>query len=166
MARMGAGIYAAFAVTSIVTGWGSDRLREAGAPANYTCKTALLTGLVLIAGCLIVCSVTGPLGSLLALVGCGVGLGVTTPAIFVTAQSLAGPAAAARWMGVQNSVANVAGITAPLITGIAVDRTGSFSAGFVIAAVVALIGVVAYGVIVRRIEPVRWPVAGALSSAG
>jgi len=35
-----------------------------------------------------------------------------------------------------------------VITGIAVDRTGSFSAGFVIAAAVALVGIVAYGVIV------------------
>jgi dipeptide/tripeptide permease len=65
-------------------------------------------------------------------------------------------------MGVQNLVGNLAGITAPVITGIAVDRTGGFSAGFVIAAVVALAGIVAYGVIVRRIEPIDWLVHGKL----
>ncbi len=165
MAQMGAGIYAVYAITSLITGWGSDRWRMAGATANRVRKTALITGLIVIAGCLVFCSVAGPIGSVLALVGCGVGFGVATPAIFATAQTLAGPAAAGRWMGVQNLVGNLAGIIAPVITGIAVDRTGSFSAGFVIAAVVALVGIVAYGVIVRRIEPIDWPVHGTLGAA-
>ncbi len=165
MAQMGAGIYGVYAVTSVITGWGSDRWRMAGATANRVRKTALITGLVLIAGCLILCSVADLVGSVLALVGCGVGFGVATPALFATAQTLAGPAAAARWMGVQNFVGNLAGIAAPVITGIAVDRTGSFSAGFVIAAVVALVGIVAYGVIVRRIEPIDWPVSGSFGEA-
>jgi len=156
MAQMGAGIYAVYAVTSVITGWGSDRWRIAGASENRVRKTGLITGLVVIAGCLIFCSVAGPLGSVLALVGCGLGFGIATPAIFATAQTLAGPRAAARWMAVQNFIGNLAGITAPVVTGIAVDRTGSFSAGFVIAAVIALVGIVAYGVIVRRIEPIDW----------
>jgi hypothetical protein len=46
--------------------------------------------------------------------------------------------------------------------GIAVDHTGSFAAGFVIAAVLALVGMVAYGVIVRRIEPIDWRVTARL----
>jgi MFS family permease len=158
MAQIGAGIYAFYAVTSIITGWGSDRWRMAGATQNRVRKTSLITGLLLIAGCLVLCSYTGQLGSVLALIGCGVGFGIATPAIFASAQILAGPDAAARWMGVQNFVGNLAGITAPVVTGIAVDRTGSFSAGFVIAALVALVGILAYGVIVRRIEPIDWPI--------
>jgi MFS family permease len=160
MAQVGAGIYGVYAVTSVITGWGSDRWRMAGATTNRIRKTALITGLVVIAGCLIFCSLAGPIGSVFALVGCGIGFGLATPAIFASAQILAGPAAAARWMGVQNFIGNLAGITAPVITGIAVDRTGTFSAGFVIAAVVALVGIVAYGVVVRRIEPIEWPVSG------
>jgi cyanate permease len=54
------------------------------------------------------------------------------------------------------SDANIAGITAPLITGVVVDRTGSFIPAFVIAAMLAAIGIVAFGLIVRRIEPVDW----------
>jgi MFS family permease len=165
MAQLGAGIYGVYALTSLVTGWGSDRWRMAGATSNLVRKTALITGLVLIAACLIVCSVAGTMGSVIALVGCGVGFGMATPALFATAQTLAGPAAAARWMGIQNFVGNLAGITAPVITGVAVDRTGSFSAGFVIAALVALIGIVAYGVVVRRIEPIDWSVSSALGGA-
>lgn len=52
------------------------------------------------------------------------------------------------------------GISAPVITGVVVDRTGSFSSAFLIAAAVALVGMLAYGVIVRRIEPVDWHTAG------
>jgi len=37
-----------------------------------------------------------------------------------------------------------------------VDRTGSFSAAFLLAAGVALVGMFAYGVIVRRIETIDW----------
>jgi cyanate permease len=66
------------------------------------------------------------------------------------------PDAAARLFGVQNFFGNFAGITAPAITGIVVDRTGSFSFAFLIAAVLALVGMIAYGLIVRRIEPVDW----------
>ena len=38
---------------------------------------------------------------------------------------------------------------------------GRFSAGSVVVALVALIGILAYGVIVRRIEPTDWSVSGA-----
>jgi MFS family permease len=47
-------------------------------------------------------------------------------------------------------------MSAPVITGVVVDQTGSFGSAFLIAAAVALLGVFAFGVIVRRIEPVAW----------
>ena len=72
----------------------------------------------------------------------------------------AGPGAAARWWGVQNFMGNLSGISAPVITGVVVDRTGSFSAAFMLAAGVALVGMLAYGVIVRRIETIDWHATG------
>ena len=160
MAQLGAGVYALAAATSVLSGWASDRWLKAGASSNRVRKTALLTGLAALAACLSVCAFAGPLGTLSALAGCGLGLGMLVPAIFASAQTLAGPGAAARWMGVQNFSANLAGISAPVITGIVVDRTGSFSSAFLIAAAAALVGMFAYGVIVRRIEPVDWHTAG------
>jgi MFS family permease len=156
MAQLGAGVYALSAATSVLSGWASDRWLKAGASSNRVRKTALLTGLAALAACLSVCAFAGPLGTLSALAGCGLGLGMLVPAIFASAQTLAGPGAAARWMGVQNFSANLAGISAPLITGVVVDRTGSFSSAFLIAAAVALVGMLAYGVIVRRIETIDW----------
>jgi MFS family permease len=156
MAQMAAGVYAASATASVLTGWACDRWMQAGASTNRVRMSAILTGLAGVAACLGVCAIAGPLGSLLAMVGCGVFLGILVPAYFASAQTLAGPGAAARWFGVQNFVANIAGISAPVITGVVVDRTGSFSSAFLIAAVLSLAGIAAFGLIVRRIELIDW----------
>jgi hypothetical protein len=52
-------------------------------------------------------------------------------------------------------------MSASLVTGMVVDRTGHFGSAFVIAAVFAVIGMVAFGFIVRRIEPIDWRTAEA-----
>jgi MFS family permease len=72
------------------------------------------------------------------------------------AQTLAGPRAAGQWMGIENSLANVSGIIAPLVTGLVIDRTGSFFWPFAIAAGVAMIGALGWGLIVPQVAPVRW----------
>lgn len=166
MAQIGAGVYALSALTCVLTGWVSDRWLRAGASSNRVRKTALLTGLAGVAVCMSACALAGPLGSLVAMAGCGVCLGIAIPALYATAQTLAGPEAAARWFGVQNFFGNFAGISAPMLTGAMVDRTGSFSSAFLIAAALALVGMIAYGLIVRRIEPVDWhtPDVGGLVS--
>lgn len=156
MAPLGAGIFALSAVTAVLTGWASDRWLKAGASSNRVRKTALLSGMVGLAACLSACAFARPLGALTAMAGCGLCLGVLLPAIWASAQTLAGPGAAARWWGVQNCFASLGGISAPVITGVVVDRTGSFSAAFLLAAGVALVGMFAYGVIVRRIETIDW----------
>jgi MFS family permease len=162
MAQIGAGVYALAALASVLTGWGSDRWLAAGASTNRVRMTGLLAGLAGIVVCMTVCALAGPLASVLAMLGCGICLGIVTPALFATVQTLAGPEAAARWQGMQSFFANSAGIIAPVITGVVVDRTGAFSAGFLIAAVLAVVGMIAYGLIVRRIEPIEWPATGGL----
>ena len=160
MAQIGAGVYALSAVTCILTGWVSDHWLAVGASSNRVRKSALLTGFAGIAVCMSACALAGPFGSVLAMAGCGACLGIVTTALYATAQTLAGPEAAARWFGVQNFFGNFAGISAPVITGIVVDRTGSFSFAFLIAAVLALVGMIAYGLIVHRIETVDWHTPG------
>jgi MFS family permease len=156
MAQIGGGVYALSALAAILTGWVSDRWLTAGVSINRVRMTGLLTGLAGIVVCMSVCALAGPFASLLAMAGCGFSLGIVTPALFATVQTLAGPEATARWSGVQNFFGNLSGMTAPVITGVVVDRTGAFSAGFLIAAVLALVGMLAYGVVVRRIEPIDW----------
>ncbi|HEX4861798.1 MAG TPA: hypothetical protein VFV07_11215, partial [Rhizomicrobium sp.] len=67
-----------------------------------------------------------------------------------------GPRAAAKWVGVQNGVANTAGIIAPIVTGKIVDVTGSFEFAFLLAAAVSLLGAVGWGIVLPRVAPVRW----------
>ena len=159
MAPLGAAVYALFGVSSALTGWLSDGWLASGASVNRVRKSAFVGGFAGLAGCMCACASGGPLGSLLAMGGCGICLGIIMTALYATAQTLAGPAAAGRWMGVQNFFGNLAGIIAPVVTGMVVDRTGSFSVAFLIAAVFALIGMLAYGVIVPRIEPIDWRTA-------
>ena len=162
MAQIGAGVYALSALASVLTGWVSDRWLTAGASTNRVRMTGLLTGLAGIVVCMSICALASPLVSVLAMVGCGICLGIVTPAVFATVQTLAGREAAARWQGMQGFFANSAGIIAPVITGVVVDRTGAFAAGFLIAAVLAVMGMIAYGLIVRRIEPIDWRARGRL----
>jgi cyanate permease len=79
--------------------------------------------------------------------------------LWAITQTLAGPRAAARWVGFQNCLANFAGILAPLVTGFIADRTGSFADAFLVASAVAVAGALAWGLMIRRVEPVKWDAA-------
>jgi len=52
-------------------------------------------------------------------------LGLASPGVFAIPQIMAGPKAAGRWVGVQNTCGNLAGILAPAITGVLIDTTGN-----------------------------------------
>jgi MFS family permease len=116
----------------------------------------LIAGLAVLMVCLMACARANSFGALLAMAGCAVGIGIWTPALFASVQILAGPRAVGRWYGIQNCLGNLAGMTAPLATGLVVDRTGNFASAFVIAAILAVVGILAYVLVVRRIEPVDW----------
>ena len=51
----------------------------------------------------------------------------------------------------------LAGVIAPAITGLVVDRSGHYYWAFSIAAAVTLLGSLAYAVVIQRVEPVAWP---------
>ncbi|MBS0409163.1 MAG: MFS transporter [Proteobacteria bacterium] len=161
MAEIGGAIYLVYAASSLTVGWVCDRWMAAGAGDNRVRKTAMIAGHAGAAACLAACAVTGPIGSLVSLLLAGFFFGFTTPNIFAIGQTLAGPRAAGKWIGVQNCIGNIAGIVAPIITGVVVDRSGAFVWAFVIAAGIGLLGVVGWGLIVRRVEPVAWPEAAA-----
>ncbi len=156
MAQIGAGVYAIHAASSALMGWTSDRWIMAGASANRVRKTLLVSGLIGIAVVMMVCASAVSTTAVLLLAATAALHGTQTPNIFAIAQTLGGPRAAGQWMGVQNLVGNLAGVIAPALTGFVVDRTGEYYWAFAIAAGVALLGSVAFGVLIPRIEPVVW----------
>jgi nitrate/nitrite transporter NarK len=83
--------------------------------------------------------------------------GAASAGVFAIPQILAGPAAAARWVGVQNCCGNFAGVIAPALTGLLVEETHRFTAAFVTAAVVSLAGLVGWVWMVPRLAPLAWP---------
>jgi nitrate/nitrite transporter NarK len=59
-------------------------------------------------------------------------------------------------MGIQNAIGNLAGIVAPVVTGVLVDRTGRYSLGFLLAGLIAIAGAASWFLLVRRVEPIAW----------
>eukprot|EP01035_Chromulina_nebulosa_P010581 gene10581-14206_t len=86
----------------------------------------------------------------------GLAFGATSPNVFAIGQTLAGPRAAGKWIGVQNCFGNIAGIIGPIITGFLVDSSGGFTSAFGVAAGVAVLGMIGWGVIIPRIAVVKW----------
>src|SRR5580700_1008814 len=133
----------------------ADRFIRAGASPTFVRKSS--------------CGI-GAVGAAIGLIGCGYSNGAAATAwlmvtgisgllyvnTFVVAQTMAGPAATGRWVGIQNTLANIAGLIAPSLTGILVDRTGSFTLPFMIAAALTLSSGAAWIFLVGTIERIDW----------
>jgi MFS family permease len=133
MALLGGEIYLVYALASLVLGWASDRLVDAGHSVNLVRKGWMAAGLGIVATALAVCAFADA--------------SLANISLF---------AAGGAWMGFQNGIGNIAGIVAPLITGVLVDKTGSFGAAFAVAAATSLFGVAAWCLMIRKVAPLDW----------
>jgi len=166
MAELGGLIYLVYAASSLATGWLSDRWMAAGGSATLVRKTIICSGNVLTALAMLGCMIGSAPIAVASLFVAGLSFGFGSPNIYAIAQTLAGPRAAGKWVGFQNCVGNLAGIVAPIITGLVVDRTGEFTWAFAVAGLVSLTGVLGWGLMIPRIAPIDWstgkpPKAGA-----
>ncbi len=59
--------------------------------------------------------------------------------------------------GIQNFASNFAGIISPIMIGVLVDRTSSFTVPLMVISAVALLGAFTYAVILKRVEPLGLP---------
>jgi MFS family permease len=156
MAQVGGFIYLVYAASSMVTGVLTDRWIRAGASPNLVRKATIITSHLVVGASMLGCAVGDASVSLASLLFAGVAYGINTPMIFAIGQTLAGSRAAGKWMGLQNCVGNCAGIVVPIVTGVVVDKTGSFFWAFIITAAVGLTGVVGWGLVIRKVAPVQW----------
>ena len=156
MATLSGAIYIVYALSGWIVGWGTDRWMAAGASASRARKTLLVAGNLISAVGMAVCASTQGTVSIVSLFVIGISFGFISPNLFAVAQTLAGPRASGAWVGAQNGIGNIAGITAPLITGAIVERTGLFDLAFATCALIAAIGAVAWGWIVPRVAPINW----------
>jgi sugar phosphate permease len=59
---------------------------------------------------------------------------------YAISQIYAGPEAAGRWVGVMNGLGNTSGIVGPILTGVLIQRTGSYMAAFAVSAAIVAVG--------------------------
>ncbi len=156
MATLGALAYFVTGAATTAAGWFSDRLVAAGATPTRVRKTCTGLGLGFATIILAVTVVSDPALSMMFLMLACVSYGVFASSHWAMTQTLAGPLAAGKWTGLQNFIANLAGVVAPALTGFVVDRTGHFFWAFAAAAAVVLAGAATYVFGLGRVEPVEW----------
>jgi MFS family permease len=164
MAELGGLIYVVYAASSYSIGWLSDRWVRSGVGLNRARKTVIISGHLVMAASLATTAVGDLRVSVVSLFCAGLAFG-TLPSQFAIGQTLAGSRAAGKWIGIQNSIGNCAGIIAPIITGFVVDRTGQYYWAFVVAASIAATGIIGWGLVIKKVEPLAWGAAGGASGA-
>jgi MFS transporter, ACS family, D-galactonate transporter len=156
MATIGSCAYLMTGAVTTLTGLISDRCIAAGATPTRVRKTCMGVGMGFAPIIVVVALVPDRTTSMMFLLLACLSYGIYSSSHWATTQTVAGPLAAGKWSGLQNFIANLAGVVAPIITGLVVDRTGHFFWAFAIAGLVALAGAVVYVFVLGRIEPVDW----------
>ncbi len=161
MSQVTAAVFLLIAASTVVTGWITDRLIARGASPTAVRLTAVTGGQAVASILLAFALVRGhPLVALGLLAVACVGHGAYASNHWAIAQTLAGPEMAGRWSSLQNGIANFSGIAAPWVAGLIVQTRGSARLAFVVTGVVALVGALSWGLLVRRVEPVNWDFRG------
>jgi MFS transporter, ACS family, D-galactonate transporter len=156
MGIIGAIPFWAAAVSAIIGGWTSDALIKRGHSTTKVRKAFVASGLVFSVAAFPSAIVEDLTASLVLLTVAYTALGVTVSNLWAISQTLAGPTAAGKWSGAQNCLGAIAGIVAPIVSGLVVQQTGNFSLAFLIMAILALVGAASYVFLVRTIAPIDW----------
>ena len=114
MTQVAGSIFIANGLGLMLSAYIVDKWIARGGSANVAYKTVLAVSSAGVAMSLFLCTVVGPMGAVVALLATGVLDGLNSPLWGSLAQTFAGPQASGRWMGMQNSVANAAGMVAPV----------------------------------------------------
>jgi MFS family permease len=154
MTMLATAVYAAQAATALLLGWSCDRRVAAGRDEGPACRLLIIGGISLLGLAILGIAVAPNDGMLIAfLLLAGIGTGPCSTNLYAIAQIFAGSRAAGSYVGVQNAVGNFAGIIGPIVTGIIVDRTGSFFNAFLVTAAVCGAGALCWMFAVPRIVP-------------
>jgi MFS family permease len=156
MAQLVGAAYLVNAVCALAGGWGIDKFIARGGSVNVGYKGVM----VIVHVGSVVCMLCMALGSKPIAIGfmflyqalCG----ASSPGVYAVCQILAGPRASGRWVGIQNSLGNLAGIVAPLVTGFVVQSTGHFTNAFLVAAAMSMLGLIGWIWMLPKLEQLTW----------
>jgi len=148
--------FAVAAATSLAAGYLSDRWITGGITPTRVRKGIAIAGLLGMTLMLPLVMVENLRVAIALLIGVYIANGLFSSNYWAITQTLAGPYAAGKWTGLQNTSNSVTALIAPLMTGIIVSKTGSYFLAFLSCAVLAVIGAASYAFIVGPIVPVAW----------
>jgi len=147
--------FAGMGTIAILAGWAADRLIALGRNAVTVRKAFIIVGFVLAFSEVFGAFSHSTATTLFLAVFSLSGLGLATANYWALTQTLTPASASARVAGIQNTAANVAGIAAPWITGILIQRTGSFNAPLIAVGFWLLVGIGCYLFLVMEKHALR-----------
>ncbi len=156
MAAVAGSAYLINAVSALAAGWVVAAWTRSGRSPNTFYKSLMAFSHIVSLGAMIGMTVLPVQGCIACLCLFEIGLGLMSPGVYAIPQIIAGPAATGRWVGVQNGCGNLAGVLAPMLTGILLDATGHFSSAFILAAGLNVLGLIGWLWMLPRIEPLDW----------
>jgi cyanate permease len=156
MAAVAGSAYLINAISALAAGWVVAAWRRTGRSPNAFYKSLMAFAHIASMGAMIGMMVLPVAGCIACLCIFEIGVGIMSPGVYAIPQIMAGPAATGRWVGVQNACGNLAGMLAPMLTGILLDATGHFSSAFVLAGAINVLGLVGWLWMLPRIEPLDW----------
>lgn len=157
MALLGSVPFWGMAVATLAGGWVSDAWIRRGASPTRVRKTFVMGGLLLCGAAMLpAVFVADPRWCVGWLTAACLSLGLYTSNVWAITQTLAGPAAAGRWSGIQNAIGNLGGVVSPLVTGWIVGETGSFLLAFLAASGVLVGGAACYLFLLGEVRTVDW----------
>jgi len=147
--------FAGMGTIAILAGWAADRLIARGRNPVTVRKAFIIVGFVLAFSEVFAAFSSSNATTLFLAVFSLSGLGLATANYWALTQTLTPASASARVAGIQNTAANMAGIAAPWITGILIQRTGSFNAPLIAVGFWLLVGIGCYLFLVMEKHALR-----------
>jgi ACS family D-galactonate transporter-like MFS transporter len=138
------------ALVSMVSGRMADHLIVRLGRPIFIRKAFVVSGFVMGSSILSLLILKSAPAVLAALMLSLVGIGVASANYWALTQAATPAAIIGRVIGCQNTVANLAGICSPILTGFLVDRTKSFDVSISFAGIALLIAAISFGLLVRE----------------
>jgi MFS family permease len=140
----------------MVSGRLADRIIARSGRPVYVRKMFVVTGFVLGSSILTLLISQSTPAVLSALMLSLLGIGVASANYWALTQAASPVAMIGRVIGCQNTVANIAGICSPILTGFLVEKTKSFDVSITFAGVSLLIAAASFLLLVRERDVEEW----------
>ena len=160
MGQITGAAYAINSLSAVAAGWVLDRLIKAGRSPNVVYKTTMVATHAAAVACMVCMAAGAREVALSAMFIYQITCGVQSPGVYAIPQILAGPRATGRWVGIHNSIGALAGVVSPAATGFIIASTHQFTAAFLLAGAVSLLGIVGWWWMLPKLEELELGGAG------